>query len=252
MSTSPETNTSWRNWVDAPVRWSGLIVGVLVGKTVTFSSEADVDLLYAIPVLGICAVAGVLAADLIAHPAGSGVRQAMVAPRRIRDHIPRGLTAALAVQAVLLPSLLAIAVATSATDSAGHAGRALAMTCRGRHQLIGPWPGPYYAWPVLVGLVVGTLVCGPALRRITMRSASDDQRRIRARAIVGAWGMLVAAPLFAVSLTMATAVLSLSCGGWMESVSLWGLGITAFASALTAGCSLGALLLPQAHIKARP
>ncbi|MER7664628.1 hypothetical protein [Streptomyces sp. NPDC096193] len=252
MSTTPEFRTDWRSRLDTPVRWTGLAAGVVVNKLVTFSPESDVDLLYAIPVLGICAVGGVVLADVVAHPVARGVRQASVAPRRIRDHIPRGLAWTLLVQALLLVLLLIVAVATASTDAAGHAGRAVAAACGGPDQLVGPWPGPYYAWPVLGGLTVGTAVCAATLRRITMRAADDEQRRVRARATVGAWGLLTAAPLFAVSLTMATAMLSLSCGGWMETVSLWGLGIVAFVSALTAGWCLGALLLPQAHIAERP
>ncbi|MFF7200293.1 MULTISPECIES: hypothetical protein [unclassified Streptomyces] len=252
MSTIREFRTDWRNWIDTPVRWTGLAAGVVVNNLVTFSPESDVDLLYAIPVLGICAVGGVLLADVVAHPAARGVRQASAAPRRIRDHVPRGLSSTLLVQALLLVVLLVVAVATASTDATGHAGRAVAVACDGRDQLVGPWPGPYYAWPVLGGLAVGTVVCAATLRRITMRAADDERRRIRARATVGAWGLLTAAPLFAVSLTMATAMLSLSCGGWMETVSFWALGIVAFVSVLTAGWCLSALLLPQAYIKERP
>lgn len=249
MPNSWEAKSSWRSWADTPVRWGGPAVGIAVNNLVTFSSEPDVELLYAIPVFGLCAVGGVLLADLIAHPAASGVRSAEVTPRRIRDHIPRGLTASLGVQAVLLTALLVVAVATASTDTAGRAGRALSMSCRGQIQTTGPWPGAYYAWPVLGGLVIGTVVCALVLRRITVRAASDDQRRISSRATVGAWGLLVAAPLFAVSLTMAVALQSLTCGRWAENMTLGGLGLTAFVSALTAGWTLGALLLPQAHVR---
>ncbi len=68
------------------------------------------------------------------------------------------------------------------------------------------------------------------------------------RATIGAWGVLVAAPLFAVATGMGLVVLSLPCGGTMRATALCCLGATAFVSALSAGWSLAALLAPHAHV----
>lgn len=69
---------------------------------------------------------------------------------------------------------------------------------------------------------------------------------------VGAWGVLVATPLFAVSSTMAVAVYTLPCGGRASDLGAVGLGIVAFLSVLTAGWCLVALLVPRVHIEERP
>lgn len=59
----------------------------------------------------------------------------------------------------------------------------------------------------------------------------------------------MSAPLFAVSVTAGFVMLSTPCGGTMTALALWGLGIAALASVLTAGHCLGVLLLPQAYVK---
>ncbi|MEV0689401.1 hypothetical protein [Streptomyces sp. NPDC050388] len=234
------------------MRWAGAATGVAVNALVSYSPEPDVDLLYGFPVFGLFVMLGVYASDVVARPSQGWVRVAQVTPRRIRDHVPRALTAALTGQAVVLTGLLIVAAATASTDADGRSRRALTVTCPAGTQLLSPWPGPYYAWPILGGLTVGTVVCAVLLRRITARSRSDDQRRTGIRAAIGAWGVMVSAPLFAVSLTMGVVVLSLSCAGGMKDAALWGLALTALTSALTACHCLCVLLLPQAYVKARP
>lgn len=252
MSAAAGTEATWRAGLDTPVRWAGAATGLAVNALVTFSPESDVDLLYGFPVFGLCVMAGVFTADVIARPSPGRLRVAEVTPRRIRDHLPRLLTAALAAQAVVLLILLIVAATTASADADGRSGRALSVTCPAGVQLLSPWPGPYYAWPALGGLALGTIACALLLRRVTARSGSDDQRRMSIRAAIGAWGVLVTAPLFAVSLTMGVVVLSLSCAGAMKDVAMWGLAVTALTSALTACHCLGVLLLPQAYLKARP
>ncbi|MFD7071689.1 hypothetical protein ACFV97_31165 [Streptomyces sp. NPDC059913] len=252
MSTAAETERSWRARLDTPVRWAGAASGLAVNALVSFSPEPDVDLLYGFPVFGLCVMGGVFAADVVARPSPGRLRAAEVAPRRTRDHLPRFLTAGLAAQAVILTALLIVAAATASKDSDGRPGRAVSVACPEGTQLLSPWPGPYYAWPTLGGLALGTVACALLLRHVTARRGSDDQRRTSIRAAVGAWGVLVTAPLFAVSLTMGVVVLSMSCAGGMKTVALWGLAVTALTSALTACHCLGVLLLPQAYIKARP
>ncbi|MGP3752548.1 hypothetical protein [Streptomyces sp. IBSNAI001] len=249
MSAAAGTEGAWRTGLVIPVRWAGVVTGLAVNALVTFSPEPDVDLLYGIPVFGLCVMAGVFAADVVARPSGGWLRAAEVTPRRIRDYVPRSLTAVLAAQAVVLPAILVVAATTASADSDGRHGRALSVTCAGGTHLLSPWPGPYYAWPALGGLTLGTVACALLLRRVTARSGNDDQRRVNARAAVGAWGVLVSAPLFAVSATAGFVMLSTPCGGTSTVLALWGLGIAALVSVLTAGHCLGVLLLPQAYVK---
>ncbi|MFJ8859706.1 hypothetical protein ACIRD8_14860 [Streptomyces sp. NPDC102451] len=249
MAAAARTVGAWRAGLLVPVRWAGVVTGLAVNAIVTFSPEPDVDLLYGIPVFGLCVMAGVFAADIVARPSGGWHRAAEVTPRRIRDYVPRSLTAVLAAQAVALPVILVVAAATASADSGGRPGRALSVTCAAGTHLLSPWPGPYYAWPALGGLTLGTVACVLLLRRVTVRSGSDDQRRVNARAAVGAWGVLVSAPLFAVSVTAGFVMLSMPCGGTMTVLALWGLAFAALASVLTAGHCLGVLLLPQAYVK---
>ncbi|MFH8928324.1 hypothetical protein ACH4D4_14840 [Streptomyces pristinaespiralis] len=252
MSAAPTAEGTWRTWIDTPVRWAGAAAGVAVGVLVDFSPEPDVQLLYAFPAFGLCVMAGVLAADLIARPRHSWIRVAEVTPRRVRDYAPRALTAFLTAQAVILTVLVVIAASTASADAKGRSGRALAVECPAGSQLLAPWPGLYYAWPALGGVALGALACALLLRRVTLRSQTDDQRRVQARAAVGAWGVVVTAPLFAVSFTMAVVVLSLSCAGVAKIFVLAALALTAFASALSCCHCLGVLLIPQAYTEARP
>lgn len=250
MSAAAGTERTWRVGLDTPVRWTGVATGLAVNVLVTFSSEPVVDLLYGFPVFGLCVMAGLFAADMIGRPEPRWLRAADMTPRRIRDYVPRSLTVALAVQAVALLVLLAVAAAMASADSEGRPGRALSVTCPAGTYLLSPWPGSVHAWPVLGGLAVGTVACALLLRRITARSGDDGQRRVKARAAVGAWGVLVSAPLFAVSAMMGLGALSVPCQGATNGGAISGLAVAVLISATTAGHCLCVLLLPQAYIKA--
>ncbi|MFD3883134.1 hypothetical protein [Streptomyces microflavus] len=252
MPAVARTGGTWRAGLDASVRWAGAAAGLAVNALFTFSAEPDVNLLYGFPVFGLCVMAGLFAADTIAREETRWLRAADVAPRRIWDYAPRLLTTALAAQAVALLALLLIAIAMASADAEGRPRRALSITCPAGTYLLSPWPGPHYVWPVLGGLALGTGACALLLRRITAYSGDDDQRRISARATVGAWGVLVSAPLFAVSATMGLGALSVPCGGATNSLAISGLALGVLIAAMTAGHCLCVLLLPQAYVKIRP
>ncbi|MFE4416590.1 hypothetical protein [Streptomyces sp. NPDC056817] len=251
MRAATENGDSWRQSLETLVRWTGAAAGLTVNALVSYGSESDVDLLYKFAVFGLCVMASAFAADALARRNPGRLRVASMTPRRIRDYVPRALTVALTVQAAVLLVLLVVAVATASPDEAGRSGHALSVTCPAGAQVLSPWPGPHYARPALGGLALGTVVGALLLRRITAGSGSDDQRLAGARAAIGAWGVLVCAPLFGVSLTMGVVVLSLACGGVMKAAALWGLAITALVSAVTAGHCLCVSLLPQAYAKVR-
>ncbi|WP_433544170.1 hypothetical protein ACQPZG_02970 (plasmid) [Streptomyces sp. CA-294286] len=237
--------------MESSVRWVGAVAGLAVNALVTFSSESDVDLLYGFAVFGLCVMGGVYATDVLARPGPGRLRVADITRRRIRDYVPRGLTVSLVVQAVVLLVLLAVAAATATADATGRPGRALTATCSTGTYLHAPWPGPHYLGPALGGLAVGTVACALLLHRVTTRSGDDALRRANARATVGAWGVLVTAPLFAVTVTTGQALLGVPCGGTMRAAAMAGLLVSAAVSALSAGHCLGVLLLPQVYLKAR-
>ncbi|MFD7612930.1 hypothetical protein [Streptomyces sp. NPDC059828] len=252
MSGAVRTGGAWREVLEASVRWLGAAAGLAVNALVTYSPAPDVDLLCGFPVFGLCVMAGVLAGDVIARPSPGRLRTAEVAPRSVRDQVPRLLTASVAVQALVLVPLLVVGAATATADAEGRPGRAWAVTCPEGVRLLAPWPGPAYVWPAFGGLLLGTAACALLLRRIARYSTGDGQRRAaNARAAVGAWGVLVNAPLFAISGTMGFTLLEGSCGGTMYAVAGGGLGAVALASAITAGHCLCVLLLPQVYVKAQ-
>lgn len=129
MSAAAGTEIAWRARLDTPVRWAGAATGLTVNALVSFSADPDVDLLYGFPVFGLCVMAGVFTADVIARPSPGRLRVAEVTPRRIRDYLPRFLTAALATQAAVLLALLIVATATGSADADGRSGRALSVAC---------------------------------------------------------------------------------------------------------------------------
>ncbi|KUN90943.1 hypothetical protein AQJ67_43165 [Streptomyces caeruleatus] len=101
----------------------------------------------------------------------------------------------LLVEVSLLVALPVTATAIGSPDDRDRAGRALTMTCHGVTESHDPWPGSFYAGPVLASLAVGTGACGYALRHITRRPRDEQERRTRALAITAAWGLLISAPL---------------------------------------------------------
>ncbi|MCX3064026.1 hypothetical protein [Streptomyces beihaiensis] len=197
---------------------AGVLLSVWVGEN---TGSLGVGLLSAIPAFGLCAVGGVLLGEYVtARPRGP-VRTAGLAPRRVRDHVPPRLTAVLVVEAVLLVVLLGVTTALGSADDMGRAGRELSMTCSGVTEAYGPWPGSFYAGPVLASVALASLACGYALRRITRRAGEDQERRERASAITAAWGLAVSVPLAGAALTAAGALRGMSCDGAVGSVAVW-------------------------------
>jgi hypothetical protein len=208
---------------DGYARLGGLTSGALLSLTVVINTSGGLGsgALVAVPVFGLCAVAGVLLGEYItARPQGA-VRTAGLAPRRIRDHVPPRLTLLLLIEVALLVALLVTAIAIGSPDDMGRAGRALTMTCSGVTESHGPWPGSFYAGPALASLTAGTVACGYALRHITCRPGDEQERRNRALAITAAWGLLISAPLAGAAWTAAGSLRGLSCDGTLGSVAVW-------------------------------
>ena len=157
---------------------------------------------------GLCAVGGVLLGDALTLRPQEAVRTASLAPRLVRDHVPPRMAPLLLLQAASLVALLVIGAVTASSDPAA------AQSGAGRHRhlrrdtatSLGPWPGLYYSGPMFAALAVGTPACVWALRRIAHRPGDDQQRRDRAWAITGAWGLLVSSQLLLVVLMIFVAL----------------------------------------------
>jgi len=224
--------SSSRAPVDRYARWTGLAVGILAAYALPplFGGHG---VLYAIPVFGLCAVAGVLAGDALTAPMRGAVRTAGLTPRRVRAYVPPRTTGLLLGLAVALVALLTFAAATASPDDLGRAGRALTLTCRGATESAGPWPGLYYGLPMLACLALSTAACGWSLRRIATRPGDEQSRRDRTLALVAAWGLVVSSSLVGTAVTMAGALMNMTCDGTAGTVVsgvLWPLAVISLAA----------------------
>lgn len=232
--------------LDRYARWTGLAAGFLAARLLSPLTGVD-GILYAIPAFGLCAVAGVLVGDALTGPRRGAVRTAGLTPRRVRDYVPPRMTWLLLGLAAALVLTLAAATAVASRDDLGRAGRALTLTCRGMTESASPWPGFYYAAPMLSCLAVSTVACGWALRRIATRPGDDPARRDRTLAIVAAWGLVVSSSLFGVASTASGALMSTACDGTVGTLANWALWPLALVSLLVAPWCLFTIASPRAR-----
>jgi hypothetical protein len=235
--------------VDRYARWTGLAVGVLASSRLLPLADGEGPL-YAIPVFGLCAVAGVLLGDTLTAPRRGTVRTAGLTPRRVRDYVPPRMTWLLLGLATALVALLTVAAAVASPDDLGRAGRALTATCQGMTHMSTPWPGLYYGIPILATLAVSTAACGWSLRRIATRPGDEQSRRDRTLAIVAVWGLVVSTSMFGAASTASGALMSTTCDGTLGSAAnwlVWPLGLIAL---VTGPWCLFTILSPRATWRA--
>lgn len=190
---------------DRYARWAGLAVGVVaaplwatMGITNYPLFDAGVPLVSFATAVGLCAVGGVLLGDTLTPRPREAVRTASLTPRRVRDHVPPRITRLLLLQAVFLVVLVGIGDATATQDAMDRAIGAMADGgCDGTEPPVILWPGILDSRQILGSLVIGTVACAWALRRVARRGGDDQQRRDRSWAIIAAWGVLVSGLLLA-------------------------------------------------------
>ncbi|WP_210592521.1 hypothetical protein [Streptomyces sp. GESEQ-35] len=243
-------------------RWGGLALGAALAWGIAGSDRLGSGILLATPVFGICAVAGILAADALSPKPEGPVRRAGLTPRRIRDFLPTRFAALLATQAAALIALLAAAAFTASADDMGRAGRTLGAACDGLTESHGPWPGLFYGVPILGALAFSTAACGYVLYRSTrrpvpdgdpaLRAADEEQRRDRVLAVTAAWGLLVSAPLAGTAFFASGALRSLSCLGPASHTVGWILLPVAAAAGCTAVWCLYVLAVPLSAPRRQP
>ncbi|MFF3334097.1 hypothetical protein ACFYWX_31850 [Streptomyces sp. NPDC002888] len=234
---------------DLCARWAGLTLGAGVAQALATMNSNDMAMPFvsAVTAFGLCAVGGVLLGDSLTPAPQDAVRTAGLTLRRVRDHVPPRMAPLLIFQSVCVVVLLAIGAAVADPDTAGRAGRALAVTCTiGPTRHLGPWPGLYYATPILVSLTLGTAACVWALRRIAHRPGENQQRHDRSWAITAAWGLLISSQLLLV-LGMISRVLFYSrCAGMLGNITALVIYPLGLLSLFTLGWCLFTIVAPRA------
>jgi hypothetical protein len=232
-------------------RWAGLTLGAAVGVAAARGGGLGTGVLLAAPLFGLCALAGVIAGELLVRPPAGPTRTATIEVRRIRDYLPRR-TARLVAAAGVLLLLVSVATTVAGTaDDQGRAGRTLVSRCTpDSWEARSPWPGLFYTGPLWTVVVIGLLMTAVALRVIARRPRSghpdDDARRDRsARTVTGATGILLAIPLAGVSLTAGGALLATtSCGRPSDVPVGWTLIALSLAALVMVSWCLAEILLP--------
>ncbi|MFJ6649927.1 hypothetical protein ACIQPS_30175 [Streptomyces sp. NPDC091290] len=242
--------TRFLDHADHYARWSGLAIGIEIARQLLTIESGDITtpLVLAVTAFGLCAVAGVLIGDALTLRPQEAVRTASLAPRLVRDHMPPRMTPLLLLEAGSLLALLVMGAVTasSSSDRTGGAGRAMEVVCDGVRSSVGPWPGLYYSGPMFGALVVATSACVWALRRIAFGPGDHQQRRDRAWAIVGAWGLLVSCQVLLVVLTFLVALIDGPCAGPLGAVTVMVTCPLGVLSVFTLGWSLLTVVAPRA------
>ncbi|CAM5657637.1 hypothetical protein [Streptomyces aurantiogriseus] len=234
---------------DLCARWAGLALGAVVAQALATMDSEDMSMPFvsAVTAFGLCAVGGVLLGDSLTPAPQEAVRTAGLAPRRVRDHVPPRMAPLLVFQTACLAVLLAIGVAVADPDGAGRTGRALAVTCAvGFTRHLGPWPGLYYATPVLVSLTLGSTACFWALRRIAHRPGENQQRHDRSWAITAAWGLLVSSQLLLVLGMIGRVLFYSKCAGMLGNITALVIYPLGLLSLFTVGWCLLTIVVPRA------
>lgn len=230
---------------DHYARWSGLAIGIVAAQQLVTMDSGDITMpfVFAITAFGLCAVGGVLLGDALTLRPQEAVRTASLAPRLVRAHVPPRMAPLLLLQAASLATLLVIGAVTASSDPAG---RVITVTCEGMPASLGPWPGLYYGGPMFAALAVGTSACVWALRRIAHGPGDDQQRRNRAWAITGAWGLLVSSQVLLVVLMIFVALTENACAGPLGAATIVVICPLGLLSLFTFGWSLITVVAPRA------
>ncbi|MFJ2031810.1 hypothetical protein [Streptosporangium sp. NPDC087985] len=199
-------------------RITGLAVGIGAACLTAGTGGLGRGPMLAAPALGLCLILGTLTGELAAKPPGGPIRGAALETRKIRHYLPRFSASLAAALSMITIGLLAVTVSTASADDMGRPGRSLvAHNPDGTvSQSTGPWPGWFYAWPILAALVGALLLSALVMHRIVRRgrpgldpaarAVDEAQRAHSARVVTAAYGLCVALPLGGIALTAAAAV----------------------------------------------
>ena len=258
-------------------RWR--LVGLLVGGVAALCALVigeRVDALgrvtaLAPTVLGAGVLLGTIAGELTARPPVGISRSAVVETRTVGAILPRARAVVLAVSTVLLLGALAVGVVWGSTDDLGRLGRVLTRTCTVVEPDLGavtmtssrgPWPGSFYAVPLLGALAVLAVLVVVALRVIVARPRPaldslglDTQlRRWSAGNVLTAASVTVLGTLGPVSVFMASALADGACpGGVVQTLVAWTAAVVGpLAVGAASGLLVGLVATPSIRVDDLP
>lgn len=211
------------------VRLVGLVLGVAAAAWVLLEpTPLDQGLgsgaVVAPIVFGLVVLTAALCGEFLVRPRwADGPRTASLVRRRVVDHVPIRLVRLLAALLVGAVLLCAYTWFTASPDDLGRAGRSLTAACSAdTSSSRGPYPGSFYVWPYLVGVLLAVVLGAMACVRITRRSLAGDEaeaeryRRVGTTSVVSAVGLVVATPLVGIAFFAGTTLLGHNCPqtGW--------------------------------------
>jgi TRAP-type C4-dicarboxylate transport system permease small subunit len=253
-------------------RWSlAGVAGGLAGALVISSWDSlGRGLLLAAPLFGLIVLVTVCLGEVTAGTPGSSHRRASLDTRRVRDYLPRRLTILVAIATAILTMSMIGATLAGSTDDLGRAGRSLTVACpSGVIGSRGPWPGWFYAAPLLAMVGLGVAAALVALLDITRRSRLDDLRswsvdedhlnaapddelrRRSARNVLAALGVAVTIPLSGVATLGADALAGTDCLPALGRAAQYGWSVVIPLSTILLGWSAMTLVVDGASAAIR-
>jgi hypothetical protein len=221
--------------------------------------------------LGAGVLLGTIVGELTARPAHGIRRSAAVETRTLGAILPRARAMVLGVSTALLVGGLAIGAAWGSADDLGRAGRALSEQCTVTDPVLGavvvggsrgPWPGSFYAVPLVVALLVLAGLVAFALRAIVNRPRPELDsrgldtmlRRWSAGNVLTAATVTVLATLGPVGLLMLSALSGMQCdGGVAKTVVTWtAVAVGPLATGAAFGLLAGLVLPPTIRVDDLP
>ncbi|HWO51671.1 MAG TPA: hypothetical protein VNN23_08745 [Ornithinibacter sp.] len=222
-------------------------------------------------VLGVGVLLGTIAGELTARPSVGIRRSAAVETRTLWAILPRGRAVVLAVSTALLGGALAIGAAWGSADDLGRAGRVLSERCTVVDPELGavlvggsrgPWPGSFYALPLVVALLVLAALVALALRAIVTRPRPELDsrgldtmlRRWSVGNVLTAATVTVLGTLGPVALLMVGALSGMRCdAGVAQTVVAWTAAVLGpLATGAAFGLLAGLVLTPTIRVDDLP
>lgn len=214
------------------LRLVGLVLGIVIGGTLWGGDALGRGSMLAAVGFGLAFLVVTCVGELTNPVSRSTHSDAELRRRQIADYLPRNLSLLVGGNVVVLVALLILGLVAGSTDDMGRPGRALAWSTPTGGGSAGPWPGSFYAWPMLGALLVELAVAGVALRIVARRAqvvasqagseVDSALRSAAARGVVAATGVATAFPLCGLGLVMAMTAGNAARGdgapGWFAGV----------------------------------